>query len=148
MSTFVSLSGCSNAQQSTLLALHLPPLSAAHTANAPGSQRSTAAIHEITTRIRTKLIGNECLVGREPETMSPWGLYFAYHICRIHLPSRRTSAVSAEVVKSLKDTFTMIDTRWSAAGRLLGMLPCSVHSHNSAGVYLQLLEAQEAMSSC
>lgn len=68
------------------------------------------------------MIERQCLIGRNPETMSPWGLYFAYHICRLHMPSRQTCPASAEFVKNLRDTFEAIDVRWSVAG----MFDCKV----------------------
>lgn len=61
--------------------------------------------------------------------MSPWGLYFAYRICGAHMRTSSKSAHGFEVVRSLREGFMSIDIRW-----------------NVAGVYLQLLEAQEAIN--
>lgn len=60
--------------------------------------------------------------------MSPWGLYFAYRICGAHMRASSKSPHGLDVVRSLREGFMSIDVRW-----------------NVAGVYLQLLEAQEAI---
>jgi hypothetical protein len=69
------------------------------------------------------MIERQCLVDRNPEDMSPWGLYFAYHICRFHTPHYRTCPISADIVKSLRDTFVTMDVRWSSAGESLSDFP-------------------------
>ena len=112
--------GSSDPRHSALLALHIPALSShARVGNTPAPQRATAAVQYITERISANMIKRQCLVDRNPEDMSPWGLYFAYHVCRFHLPSRRTSPASAEIDKSLRDTFVKMDVRWSIAGQSL-----------------------------
>jgi hypothetical protein len=60
--------------------------------------------------------------------MSPWGLYFAYRICGAHMRAQRETPHAAAVMQSLWEAFRTIKVRW-----------------NVAGVYLQLLEAQEAI---
>jgi hypothetical protein len=59
--------------------------------------------------------------------MSPWGLYFSYRICGAHMGSKAPH--DREVVRSLREGLMSIDVRW-----------------NVAGVYLQLLEVQEAIN--
>ncbi|KAH8812965.1 putative fungal-specific transcription factor [Xylogone sp. PMI_703] len=90
------------------------------------SQRARAIIQQITERIGINLVENQCFLGRNPEDMSPWGLFFAYHICKTHICYNREILDASGVVESLKKTFLTIDVRW-----------------NVAGIYLQLLEAQE-----
>ncbi|KAI9706240.1 MAG: hypothetical protein M1820_004815 [Bogoriella megaspora] len=118
---------------STLLALYTPWLhSDSVSMNDPDSdraQRAIAVVEQVTETISTNLIRKQCFLGRSPEDMSPWGLYFAYHICRVHMQFSRHNSNSAEIVKNLRETFLKIDARW-----------------NAAGVYLQLLEAQEVIS--
>lgn len=62
------------------------------------------------------LTEKQCFLGRNPEDLPPWGLYFAYHICLVHIRSTRKTPASSEVVKSLRETFLMIDARWNVAG--------------------------------
>ncbi|KAF2111959.1 putative fungal-specific transcription factor [Lophiotrema nucula] len=115
---------------STIIALYAPSLGSqsADSAGKPYLQRANATAEFVTATISVNLIEQQCQIGRNPERMSPWGLFFAYHICRVHLRSRRSSSVSAEIVRSLTHTFQNVATRW-----------------NIASVYLQLLEAYEAM---
>ncbi|KAF2441019.1 hypothetical protein P171DRAFT_393830 [Karstenula rhodostoma CBS 690.94] len=68
------------------------------------------------------------LTNRPPEEMSPWGCFFAYQVCAVHLRVRQRNRGEEEVVKFFKEAFEVIDRGWRAAG-----------------VYLKLLEAQEAM---
>lgn len=75
------------------------------------------------------MIERQCFLGRDPEDMSPWGLYFAYRICGAHMRDISKSPYGLEVVRSLREGFMSINVRW-----------------NVAGVYLQLLEAQEAIN--
>jgi hypothetical protein len=84
-------------------------------------------LEQITERISENLMERQCFLGRDPDDMSPWGLYFAYQICAAHLRSPDKSAHAQTVVRSLREAFRAIDVRW-----------------NVAGAYLQLLEAQEA----
>lgn len=60
--------------------------------------------------------------------MTPWGLFFAYHVCGAHMRSTRKAPHGAEVIKSLRAGLLAVDERW-----------------NAGGVYLRLLEAQEAI---
>ena len=51
--------------------------------------------------------------------MSPWGLFFAYHVCGAHMHSaHREGSDEPEIVKILKETFLAIDVRWNVAGTL------------------------------
>ena len=104
---------------STLVALHYPWLYSDSTnqVDIERCDRARAVTQKITQKIRANLIANQCFLGRDPEDMSPWGLFFAYHVCVFHMRvTRGTSSAPAEVVKSLKETFAAIDVRWNAAG--------------------------------
>jgi hypothetical protein len=79
-------------------------------------------------RISTNPIERQCFLGRDPEDMFPWGLFFAYRICGAHMQSTEKVPHGSEVVKSLREALLTIDRWW-----------------NVASVYLQLLEAQETM---
>ena len=133
---------------STLVALHYPWLysDSANQVDKERSHRAKTVIQHITQKISENLIANQCFLGRDPEGMSPWGLFFAYHVCVFHMRiTRGVSNASAKVVKSLKETFAAIDIRWNAAGTSVVSvqdLECLIVG---TGVYLQLLEAQEAM---
>ncbi|KAH2749611.1 hypothetical protein KXW10_005990 [Aspergillus fumigatus] len=91
-------------------------------------RRSRVVLEQITDRIRANLVERQCFLGRDPEDMSPWGLYFAYRICGAHMRAQRKTPHAAAVMQSLREAFRIIEVRW-----------------NVAGVYLQLLEAQEAI---
>ncbi|KAJ5728920.1 uncharacterized protein N7483_003428 [Penicillium malachiteum] len=91
------------------------------------AQQANLTLQQIIDRTNANLIERQCFLGRNPEDISPWGLYFAYRICSAHMhPSR--SSDNADVSKTLCETLQVIDMRWGVAG-----------------VYLQLLEAQEAI---
>ncbi|KAJ5101585.1 hypothetical protein NUU61_003807 [Penicillium alfredii] len=92
------------------------------------SQRASTILQQITDRISANLIERQCFLGRDPENISPWGLYFAYQVCGAHMRSGRPTQQKTEVIKSLREGLVAIDERWGVAG-----------------VYLQLLEAQEAI---
>ncbi|MCJ1385696.1 hypothetical protein MMC17_008819 [Xylographa soralifera] len=113
---------------SALVALYTPWLysDAVTIADRDRSQRARVIIQQITETICMNLVDHQCFLGRNPEDMSPWGLFFAYHVCGTHMHSIRDASDRPEIVKSLKEAFCAIDVRW-----------------NAAGVYLQLLEAQE-----
>ena len=116
---------------STLVALHLPILHAQDTdgASLPHAQLANRVINHITDSLISNKTEGVCpLTSRDPQEMSPWGCFFAYHVCGVHMRVTKTSAVSAEIVKLLKSSFMVIDVRW-----------------NVAGMYLQLLEARKAM---
>ena len=80
------------------------------------SQRARLVIQQITEKIRTNLVKDQCFLGRDPEDMSPWGLFFAYHVCGVHMHSSRAASEEPGIVKSLKEAFLAIDVRWNAAG--------------------------------
>ncbi|KAH6664100.1 putative fungal-specific transcription factor [Halenospora varia] len=94
------------------------------------SQRARVVMQQISEKISSNLVVKKCFSGRNHEDMSPWGLYMAYRVCAFHMGSGREDPTSLEVVKGLNEGFHIIDYRW-----------------NAAGVYLQLLEAQEVMKS-
>lgn len=95
------------------------------TARMDHSQRARYLVRQITDRINVNLVEQQCFLGRSPEDMSPWGLFFSYHICRAHLGSNQesSSSNSSGVVRSLHETFLAIDVRWNAAG-ISGKPPC------------------------
>lgn len=103
-------------------------------------------IEQIIERINANLVERQCFMDRSPEDMSPWGLFFAYHVCVVHARYNPETPDSCAVVNGLKQTLSTIDIRWNVAGifdygsRFLSNLTKSV------GVYLQLLEAQEAIN--
>jgi hypothetical protein len=134
--------------RSALLALHMPALGH-HTRidNENVSQRADATVKYITQIISTNMIERECLEARDPNGMSLWGLYFAYHICRLHMHSRKTCSRSAEIFKTLRETFVKIDLRWRIAGSSCQVL-CVAYSDVNLGVYLELLEAHQAIDNC
>ncbi|PMD49060.1 putative fungal-specific transcription factor [Hyaloscypha variabilis F] len=115
-----------------LVALYTPWLNSNNTSiiDTDRSRRARALIQEITETMSTNMIQRQCFAGRNPEDMAPWGLFFVYHVCGVHIRSRRESSVSDEVMKSLREAFQIIEPRW-----------------NAASVYRQLLEAQEVIHS-
>ena len=76
-------------------------------------------IQQIIERINANLVERQCFLGRSPEDMSPWGLFFAYRISSTHVRSLREISNSSEVVKSLREAFRTIDVRWNVAGSIL-----------------------------
>lgn len=60
--------------------------------------------------------------------------------------SARESPESAQIVEALKEGLVLINARWNAAGLFAAPLRSCLCSLNfGPGVYLQLLEAHEAM---
>ncbi|GFF86505.1 hypothetical protein IFM47457_07178 [Aspergillus lentulus] len=115
---------------SALVALYTPWLVPGRAADPHSDRfrRARVVLDQITDRISANLVERQCFLGRDPEDMSPWGLYFAYRICGAHMGSQRESPHAAVMIQSLREAFRTIKVRW-----------------NVAGVYLQLLEAQEAI---
>jgi hypothetical protein len=134
-----------NPQRSALLALHMPALDIhARVSNVTASQCANVMVDYITQRISDNMIARQYLVGRDHERMSRWSVHFENHIYQLHTPSSITSSTSAEIVKTLRDIFAKIDARWRIAGKLFQMF-CIPESDMNSGVYLDLLEAHEAM---
>ncbi|KIW40304.1 uncharacterized protein PV06_07511 [Exophiala oligosperma] len=75
-------------------------------------------VEGITHTIRTSLLEQQCLVGRDPESVSPWGLFFGYRICVYYACSDQKEAYALQIVDSLKEVFRNIEVRWNAAGKL------------------------------
>ncbi|KAJ5119416.1 hypothetical protein N7448_010085 [Penicillium atrosanguineum] len=102
---------------SALIALYTPWLSSneGEKAESDYSWRARAVLQQITDRISANLIERQCFSGRDPEDMTPWGLYFAYQICGAHMRSSEKSQQGTEVVKSLREGFLAIDMRWDVA---------------------------------
>lgn len=110
---------CSFSHNSTLIALHAPWIHSKHTDPSSAQRCHTArmVVQQITDRISANLVERKCFVGRDLESISPWGLFFAYHICSALMYSRRDlSEQEQEVVKTLKESFTAINARWNIAG--------------------------------
>jgi hypothetical protein len=107
---------------SALVALYTPWLYA-HSSKpeTDRSQRAKVVMQEIAETIHTNLIERQCFLGRSPEDMSPWGLFFAYHICGVYM--RLGDSNSTTIVQSLKETLEKIDVRWHAAGIFSRPLP-------------------------
>ena len=108
-------------KHSALVALYTPWLysdsASASTADRDRSLRAKVIVQQITEKIATNLVGHQCFLGRNPEDMSPWGLFFAYHVCGAHIhSSHREGSVEPEIVKRLKEAFLAIDVRWNVAG--------------------------------
>ncbi|KAL9487894.1 hypothetical protein ACSS6W_000171 [Trichoderma asperelloides] len=93
------------------------------------SRRARDVLHQITGRISANLVERRCFLGRDPEDVSPWGLYFAYRICGVLMRPSERALHGAEVMESLREAFQTISVRW-----------------NVASVYLELLEARKAIS--
>ncbi|KAF5867418.1 putative fungal specific transcription protein [Botrytis fragariae] len=116
---------------STLLALHTSSLSP-HPANPPSplhqhrTERKSQLLQRITQRIIANVSTPHSLLGRDPKSMSLWGLFFAYHMCVEQIRSKDPS--SHDIVVLVRKGFEEADVRW-----------------NVAGVYLRLLEAHEVM---
>ena len=104
---------------SALIALHVPSLDLAATTEAGRErvQRAKAVMNETTERIYTNLIEQQCFLGRDPEDLSPWGLFFAYRLGALHSKTQREDAKSAIMVKGLKEGLALIDARWHLAGK-------------------------------
>lgn len=115
---------------SALVALYTPYLSSSKTkdSNRNYSRRARDVLYQIIGRISANLVERQCFLGRDPEDVSPWGLYFAYRICGILMRPTEKALHGAEVLKSLREAFQTISVRW-----------------NVASVYLELLEAQKAI---
>lgn len=116
---------------SALIALYVPWLSPnrAHDLDSHRVQRATAILHQITDQVSANLIDRQCFLGQDPEDVSPWGLFFAYRVCGAHIQSTRKTPHITRVIKSLREGLLAINKRW-----------------NAGGVYLRLLEAQEAIN--
>ena len=120
---FSNLTDC--LERSALVALYTPWLysDGASVADRDRSLRAKVIIQQITEKITTNLIGHQCFLGRNPEDMSPWGLFFAYHVCGAHMQfAHREGSVEPEIVKRLKEAFLAIDVRWNVAGTLASWL--------------------------
>ena len=103
---------------SVILALYTPWLypDRTNTVDAERSQRAKVVLQQIVEKIDTSLVKNRCFVGRDPEKMAPWGLFFAYHVCAALLRSgREISSESDRVVEGLRETILAVDVRWNAA---------------------------------
>lgn len=83
------------------------------------SRRAGVIIQQIITTVKLNLTEKNCFTGRNPDDMSPWGLFFAYRICTYHLSRVGQGTCSPDldkVVKSMRETFSTIDKRWNLAG--------------------------------
>lgn len=103
---------------STLVALHAPHLPLNGTAE-PDNERSRlaqATIEQIIEKIKEKLVKLRCFILQDHVEISPWALFFAYHVCGMMLSSPRADDLSAEVLRTVLEAFRTIDVRWNAGG--------------------------------
>lgn len=106
-----------NIRHSTLVALHNPWLSSPTGVESKRSLRAKEVVQQITARVKMNLTERQCFMGRNPDDVLPWGLFFAYRICAYHIfTGSKTDHSLAEVVKSMRETFSTIDVRWNVAG--------------------------------
>lgn len=122
--------------------------------NVERSSRAREAIQQILHKVKTNLVEKKCFLARDLDDMSPWGLFFAYRLCVDHIRCGEKSSDpdTSEVIKNLKNTFIIIDSRWNVAGIFSSCVDARTSFclyrdlTNGVGVYLRLLEAQEATS--
>lgn len=105
---------------STLVALHSPWMhnGTVNAIETEETRRTDALLRDITQKVSVNLAQGECQLGVDIEAMSPWGLFFGYHLCREL--ERRAVECSPEVdalAKTLRTTMLEIDGRWNASGR-------------------------------
>jgi hypothetical protein len=80
--------------------------------------RAKVVMQEISGIISRNLIERRCFLGRDPKTMPPWGLFFAYRVCEYHMfHSRGDAGQQSEVVESLQEGLRTINVKWKAAGK-------------------------------
>ncbi|KAI7975029.1 hypothetical protein EIK77_001889 [Talaromyces pinophilus] len=149
----LSLRQLTDNHHSCLVALQNPWLSPPNGISTERSQHAQEVIQQIIATVKINLTDRNCFMGRNPDDMSPWGLFFAYRICAYYISRIGQGTRSSDldkVAKSMRETLSTIDKRWNLAGML--SLSTSVvafvlqaGSDLSSGVYLQLLEAQEVM---
>jgi hypothetical protein len=86
--------------------------------DAERSNHAREVIQQILHKVKTNLVEQKCFLARDPDDISPWGLFFAYRLCVDHIRSgeRASGPDFSEVIKSLKETFVKIDARWNVAG--------------------------------
>ena len=100
------------------MALHTPwlPFNRFCAPDSERSHRANIVMQQITDRINANLVEGRCLSDRDPEDITPWGLFFAYHICASHMRLPQSTRDTKKIVEVLKGTFLRIDARWNAAG--------------------------------
>jgi hypothetical protein len=101
------------------VALYTPWLSSQ---NIPGaatarSKRAEVVLAQIIDKVKTNIVERQCFLGRNPEDVSPWGLFFAYRVCAAHIGSFRDTSGLSEVLSNLRDGFQAVDVRWNVEGR-------------------------------
>ena len=118
------------------------------TSNTDRSRRAKAVMQQISERINVNLIEHQCFIDRKPEKMSPWGPFFAYHVCAVHMRSGQGDPDSSKRMRKIKETLLAVGVRWNAAST---RQPFPVIFTNylliDIDIYLQLLEAREAINS-
>ncbi|KAM3152974.1 hypothetical protein ABEW05_006642 [Botrytis cinerea] len=104
---------------STLLALHTSSLSP-HPSNPPSpldqhrTERKAQLLQRITQRIIANMSTPRSLLGRDPNSISPWALFFGYHMCVEQIRSKDPS--SHDIVVLVRKGFEEADVRWNVAG--------------------------------
>lgn len=105
-------------EYSTLVALYGPllPSKDDKLVETERYRRGQDVLQQLTDRVKFNLIEKQCFLGRDPENMSPWGLFFTYQIYADLVRSGRDDEDSLNLMRRLKETFLSIDSRWKAAG--------------------------------
>ena len=89
--------------------------------NKQRASRAETVVQEITDTVNENLIRRQCFLGRDPEDLSPWGLYFAYYLCRHYIcHGSKRGAEDWKVVQNLKEGLSAVDVRWNVAGKQSG----------------------------
>lgn len=103
---------------STLVALHIPWISSKSSSETDRSRHAKVVIGQISEELRKNIMDQSCFLDRDPEDLSPWGLFSAYQICRIHAHSLSFyNSDSEEMIQRIKGTFVNINARWKVAGK-------------------------------
>ncbi|KAL2263996.1 hypothetical protein VTK26DRAFT_3780 [Humicola hyalothermophila] len=64
----------------------------------------------------TPLVKRQYLLGREPEDIPPWGLYFANRTWGALIWGPRQAPDATVIIRALRGSFCTIDAWWNVAG--------------------------------
>ncbi|KAF4951796.1 hypothetical protein F66182_18461, partial [Fusarium sp. NRRL 66182] len=87
---------------SCLVALQNPWLSSPNAVSVERSQRAQEVIQQIIATVKLNMTDKHCYVGRNPDDMSPWGLFFAYRICAYQIANNSQGTCSPDSDKVAK----------------------------------------------